>query len=372
MKKWLVDIFGLLRQTFNEWNADKAPRLAAALAYYTAFSLAPLLVVIIAVVGLVVSQSTIQDQILVQVRNTAGTDAAQMVSDLITNTSKPAEGILSTVLGIVTLLLGAIGVFGQLQDSLNTIWGVSAEVLAKENAGIINQVRNKFLNFGMVLVVGFLLLVSLVISAGLSALNGYVLGLVPGVEFLLQVVNIVISFGAITILFAMIFKFLPKVEIRWRDVWIGSAFTALLFTIGKFALGLYLGRSSTASAYGAAGSFVIILLWIYYSAQILLFGAEFTQVYTRQYGSHADKPVQKVAPRETVLVNDNAAPPRTPITTPKQGTHSLEDAYAVNPNPITPPKRKAGMLPGVIFAIGTFLVALVAGMFQPNKSKDNG
>jgi membrane protein len=277
-------LVALLRQTLKEWNEDHVPRLAAALAYYTAFSLAPLLVVIIAVAGFIVSQDTVRQQILLQITNAMGPDAAKLVDELITNSLRPAEGTLSFVLGIITLLLGAIGVFGQFQEALNTIWGFEE---SKHNTGILGQLKDRILSFGMVLVVGFLLLVSLVVSTIVAAAGDYLVNRVPSAAFALQLVNFGASFAIIIVLFALIYKILPKVTLQWRDVWIGATITAFLFSIGKFLLGLYLGRSGVASAYGAAGSFVIILLWIYYSAQIVLFGAEFTQVYATRVGSHA-------------------------------------------------------------------------------------
>lgn len=343
------NFFDLLKQTFKEWNEDHAPRLAAALAYYTAFSIAPLLVVVIGIVGIVVSQDTVQNQILAEVRRSVGPDAAKMVGELITNTSKPAEGLLATILGIMTLLLGAGGAFGQLQDALNTIWDVDPTSTGKRNTGVIFQIRNKFLSFGMVLVVGFLLLVSLVINAVIAAVSTYVVNLVPGVEFLLSLVNLVISFVVITAMFAMLYKFLPKIKLEWRDVTVGAAMTSVLFTIGRFLLGWYLGRSGTASAYGAAGSFVLILLWIYYSAQIVLFGAEFTQVFARRHGSLQGSNVVPTSP--------TTAPPTV------NGPASVQPDTAAVSQPV--PKASTGTtLSGIVFTIGVFLAAMLANVFN--------
>jgi membrane protein len=275
------EIFQLFKEAFDEWNEDKAPRLAAALSYYTVFSLAPLLIVVIAVAGLFWGQEAVQGRLDEQIQGLVGRDGADMIQEIIVNARRPQESMVATILGLVTLLLGASGVFGQLQDALNTVWGVQPKP-----RNILGTIQDRFVSFTMVLGVGFLLLVSLVISAALAALNNFFLNLLPGAEFLLQVINFIISFGVITLLFALIFKILPDVEIEWRDVGIGAAFTAFMFTIGKTLIGLYLGNSGVASTFGAAGSLVIILLWIYYSAQILLYGAEFTQVYARRYGSH--------------------------------------------------------------------------------------
>jgi membrane protein len=273
------DVIPLVKETFSEWSADKASRLAAALAYYTVFSLAPLLIIVIAIASVVFANA--QQQLLEQVQQLVGAEGAEQVRTMIEQTSQPSASIPATIIGVVTLLLGASGVFGQLQDSLNTIW----EVQPKPGRGILAVVKDRFLSFSMVLGIGFLLLVSLVVSTALSALTtvvGEELGIAAAAG---QVANIVISFAVTTLLFAMIYKVLPDVEIDWSDVWIGAAVTALLFTLGRFLIGLYLGRSAVGSAYGAAGSLVVILLWIYYSAQILFLGAEFTQVYARRHGS---------------------------------------------------------------------------------------
>lgn len=353
--KHLKTFFDLLRQTFTEWNEDKAPRLAAALAYYTAFSIAPLLVVIIGIVGIIVSQDTVQAQITTEVQRSLGPDAAEMIGELIINASKPAEGLLATILGLVTLLLGAGGAFGQLQDALNTIWDVDPASTGKQNTGVIFQIQNKFLSFGMVLVVGFLLLVSLVVNTVIAAVSAYFVNLLPGVEFLISILNLVISFVVIGAMFALIYKFLPKVKLEWRDVIVGAAMTSALFAIGRFLLGWYLGRSSTASAYGAAGSFVLILVWIYYSAQIVLFGAEFTQVYARRFGSlkHSDVvPVPTTTPPPTV-----------------DGPASIQPGTPQPPRPLllpphTIPAARGSALSGIIFTVGVFLAAAVAGLFN--------
>jgi membrane protein len=282
MKQKAKAVWGLIRETFQDWSEDKAPRLAAALAYYTIFSLAPLLVLVIAIAGFVLGNNdSIRQELLGQVQAMMGAEGAEAVNTLIQNTSQPGQGILATIIGIFTLILGATGVFGQLQDALNTIW----EVEPKKGGGIMGMVKTRFLSFTMVLGISFLLLVSLVVSAGLSLVNNYFSALLGPLGFLAQVINIVISLGVITLVFAMIFKILPDATVEWKDVWIGALVTAILFTIGKQLLGIYLGSSAPASAFGAAGSLVILLLWVYYSAQILFLGAEFTQVYARHHGS---------------------------------------------------------------------------------------
>jgi membrane protein len=200
---------------------------------------------------------------------------------MIAGASQTSDSIFAAVIGFVVLLFGAAGVFGQLQDALNTMW----EVKPKEGRGILGIIKDRFVSFGMVLGIGFLLLVSLVISAGLAALGNFLVGLLPAYEIIMQIISFVVSFAVISLLFALLFKYLPDAKVAWGDVWLGAVVTALLFTIGKELIGLYLGRSAVASTYGAAGSLVVLLLWIYYSGQILFFGAEFTQVYANMFGS---------------------------------------------------------------------------------------
>ncbi|AFZ18339.1 YihY/virulence factor BrkB family protein [Allocoleopsis franciscana] len=275
-------IVELLKETFKEWQEDKASRLAAALAYYTAFSIAPLLIIAIAIAALVFGEEAARGGIEDQLRGLIGQQGAEAIEEMIKNSSKPAEGTIATIISVGFLLFGASGVFAQLQDSLNTIW----EVAPKPGRGVMGFIKDRFLSFSMVLGIGFLLLVSLVLSAVLAGLNNILGGMMPGLSFLWEILNFLISFGVITLLFALIYRVLPDAKIAWGDVWFGAIITALLFTIGKTLIGLYLGNSSVGSTYGAAGSFVVLLLWVNYSAQILFFGAELTQVYANKYGSH--------------------------------------------------------------------------------------
>ena len=287
MKKLLSNLPTLFKLSFQDWKNDKASRLSAALAYYTIFSLAPMLLIILAVTSLFWARDAVQGQVLNQVEGLVGAEGRTLISDLLTSASSPARGILGTIVGIITLIFGALGVFNELHNALNTIWEVEEEEDTKSGflEGLKKIVFGRLLSFGMILGIGFLLLVSLVISAGLSAMQETVGNAIPLSEILLQILNLIISIGVITVLFALIFKFLPDAEIAWRDVWLGAFVTALLFSLGKFLIGLYLGNSTVGSSFGAAGSLVLLLLWIYYSAQILLFGAEFTQVYANQFGS---------------------------------------------------------------------------------------
>jgi membrane protein len=286
--------WALLKDAGSEWVEDKAPRLGAALAYYTAFSLAPLLVIVIAIAGLVFGQQAVQGHLSAQIQGLVGAEGAQAVETMVANANKPATGTLASILGIVMLLVGAGGLFGELQDSLNTVW----EVQPKPGRGLLGMLRDRFLSFTMVLGTAFLLLVSLAVSAALAAM-GSVFG-EWGVSFLGQVLNFLISFAVITLLFAMIYRFLPDVRIAWRDVWLGAALTAALFSVGEFLIGLYLGYAGTASAYGAAGSLAVLLVWLYYSAQIFLFGAELTKAHAHYLGGG-------ITPTENAVpVTDNA------------------------------------------------------------------
>lgn len=272
--------FQLIKETVIEWNQDNVPLLAAALAYYTIFSLAPLLLIAIAIAGAVFGEEAARGEIVRQIEGLVGRQGAEAVQSMIQNAQQPGSGgTVATVIGVGLLLLGASGVFGQLQTALNTIW----DVKPKPDQGMRSFLQSRFLSFAMVLVIGFLLLVSLVLSAILAGISTYFQGLFP-FAIVGQTINFLFSFAVITFLFAAIYKFLPDVKIPWKNLWIGAAVTALLFNIGKFLIGLYLGSSSVGSTYGAAGSLVVLLVWVFYSAQILLIGAEFTQVYSRYRG----------------------------------------------------------------------------------------
>jgi membrane protein len=278
----LKETIDVLKQTFSEWMEDQAPTLGAALAYYTVFSLAPLLIISISIAGLVFGKEAAQGQIFDQLRGLLGDESGRAMEVMVQNASaEPATGLVATLLGFVTLLFGASGVFAQLQMSLNMIWGVQP----KSGRGILGIIQDRILSFGFILVVGFLLLVSLLLTAAIAFVGHRFGDMVPGMEALVQILNSIFSLAVIALLFAMIFKFLPDAKIAWRDVWIGAFITAALFTLGKFALGLYLGRSGVASSYGAAGSLIVLLLWVFYSSQIVFFGAEFTQVYANRFGS---------------------------------------------------------------------------------------
>ncbi len=271
----------LFKETAAQWSDDKASRLAAALSYYTIFSIAPLLIIAIGVAGLVFGQEAASNQIFQEIRGLVGDQGAKAIQTMVESANRKDGGIVATLVGIVTLLIGASGAFGELQDALNTIWGVQL----KPGHGIKAFFRRRFLSFSMVLVIGFMLLVTLVVSTIMSGLGHYLELVLPIPASVLQVLNFLLSFSVTGLLFTLIYKVLPDVTVKWKDVWIGGIFTAFLFSLGRFLMGLYLGRASVSSAYGAAGSLVIILLWIYYSSQILFFGAEFTKVFADKFGS---------------------------------------------------------------------------------------
>lgn len=271
----------LFVQTYNEWNADQAPRLGAALAYYTTLSLAPLLILLIAVAGFVFGTEAAQGQLFGQIRDMVGSEGAKAIEEMIQNASKPTSGIVASLIGFVMLIFGASSVAAELRASLNAIWNQPFD----PTAGIKEMVRERSYALVVVIGCGFLLVVSLVISSVIAAGGKYVSGYLPLPEVMLQLLNVLLSVAVLALVFAMMFKYLPDITIEWRDVLLGALVTSVLFTIGKFLIGMYLGKASFGSTYGAAGSLIVVLVWVYYSSQIFFFGAEFTQVYAREYGS---------------------------------------------------------------------------------------
>jgi membrane protein len=272
--------WSILKQTITEFGEDNVLRLSAALAYYSIFSIGPLLAIIVGLTGLAFGVESVRHQIEDQLQSMLGPGAAKMVESMMAAQRK-GTSLITTIIGLVALLFGAAGVFGQLQDSLNTIW----EIKSKPGAGMWNLIRNRFFSFSMVLGIGFLLLVSMALSTALSAMTGELNAKMPAGGFIAHALDFVVSFGVETVLFAMIFKFLPDVKVPWSKVWVGAIGTTILFTIGKMLLGLYLGRAGTTSPYGAAGSVIVVLTWVYYASVILFFGAEFTQVYAKATGA---------------------------------------------------------------------------------------
>jgi len=280
----LARLWDLTKKSVNAWIEDYAPSMGGALAYYTLFSIAPVLIIVIAIAGFFFGPEAAQGEIVAQLQGLLGEEGAVAVQGLLESASEPAQGILATIGSVVILIIGATTVFAELQSDLDRIWKAPA---AEQQSGIWTLIRTRLLSLGMVLAIGFLLLTSLVLSAALAALGTWWGGWFGNWEALLHIINFAVSFAIITGLFAMIYKILPRVDIGWHDVWIGAAVTALLFSVGKLLIGLYIGKSGVASGFGAAGSFVVLLVWVYYSTQIFLLGAEFTWVYSHEHGSRA-------------------------------------------------------------------------------------
>lgn len=293
------DFVSLVMETIREWQEDQAARLAAALAYYTTFSLAPLLVLVIAITGLIGGREAAQGLVMAQIEDLVGVEGREFVQSMVESAAVTSTGLTASILGVVTLLLGALGAFNELQNALDRIWDVEPKPIKRWSLRVKQFILKRLLSFSMLLGIGFLLLVSLVISAGLAALNEYLGGFPLLSELMLQFLNLIISLALITLLFAMIFKYIPDIKISWRHVWLGAAITAILFTIGKTLIGVYLGRSEVGSTFGAAGSLVLIMIWIYYSSQILFFGAEFTQVFAKRSGLRAQPDEHAVGVKRT-------------------------------------------------------------------------
>ena len=280
MVRLLTESWQVLKTAGSEWVEDKAAQLGAALAFYSILSLAPLLIISLAIAALFFGDKA-EGEMMGQLTGLVGEQGAGAISQMLRHAQHPGAGITAAVFGVITLMFGASGVFAQLQSAMNEIWNVPP----KQSSGLWDMVRGRFVSFAMVLGTGFLLLVSLILSAIISGIGSFIGDHWPALQPLSQLANVGVSFIVVTLLFAMIFKLLPDADIAWRDVWVGALITAVLFTVGKFFIGLYLGKAAVGSAYGAAGSLVVLLIWIYYSAQILFFGAELTQVYARRYGT---------------------------------------------------------------------------------------
>lgn len=360
----------LAKSAAAAWLADFAPSMGAALSYYTIFSIAPLLLIVISVAGLVFGADAARGEIFGQLRGMMGADAAAGVEGLLTSVSKPSQGIIATVVGLVVLLIGATTVFGELQDSLDRIWRAP---MRDKSGGLWGLLRTRLLSFGMILGIAFLLMVSLVSSAALSALGKWWAPLFGGWEVLANVVNFIFSFGFVTVVFAMIYKIMPRASVQWVDVWIGSAVTSLMFTVGKFLIGLYIGTSGVASAYGAAGSLVVVLVWVYYSAQVFLLGAEFTWVYAKTYGSMRD-----VAPSGDANAPGGSPAPVSPghpaasgsqagaVVTPGDGSGAVPlkgleagaSKESATPSIADRWLRRAGMVVGVGIAVRLLIAAV--------------
>lgn len=280
-KSKFKEIFSLLKETFTEWNNDDPFRHSAVIAYYSIFSLPALVIIIVQVAGLILGEDAAQGQISSQISSAIGEDAAKQVETMVANTSEMGNSTMAIIIGVATLLFGATGVFYQLQQSLNKVW----EVQPNPNAGVAKIAIDRATSLGVILAIGFLLLIFMVITAALNVLSGWIQSQLPDfMLYIFYVLNVLVTLGVVTLLFALIYKVLPDAKVGWQSVWIGAFVTAVLFAIGKFALGIYFNKADPASAFGVAGSLILIMLWVNYSALILLFGAEFTQVYARRHG----------------------------------------------------------------------------------------
>jgi membrane protein len=287
----------LLRQSVEAWYDDNAPSMGAALAYYATFSLAPLLIIVVAIVGVIVGRDVIRGRIVLELAGLVGKEGARTVEALLSTSGQPSSNVMASALGLATLLLGATSVFAEMQSALDRIW--RAPVIARPS-GFGALLRARLLTFGMVVAMGFLLLVSLVFDAALSAFGAWGGGYIPGRVLIFRLINLAVGFGVTTLLCATAYRILPRARIAWSDVWIGAVTTAALFSLGKYLIGMYLGRADVTSGFGAAGSLVIILVWMYYSAQIFLLGAEFTWVFAHRHGSRAgEQPELSQADRRT-------------------------------------------------------------------------
>jgi membrane protein len=363
------DLWALSKESVSQWSDDYASSMGAALAYYTIFSIAPLLIIAIAVAGFFFGEESARGQIFDQMRGLLGDRGASVIESAVKSANQTGGGTFAAIAGIVTLLVGATTVFGELQSDLDRIW----DSPKSEHSGVWGLIKGRLLTFGMVLGIGFLLLVSLVLSAGLSALGKFWSGWFPGWDVIVQAVNFIVSFAVITGLFAMIYKLLPRVQIAWTDVWVGAAVTSLLFAIGKLLIGLYLGRNSVASSFGAAGSLVIVLLWVYYSAQIFLLGAEFTKTYSYRHGTR--KGQAKAAPAGKPQASKQGAtqaPPKVqhgarypapePAAVYARSTEAPPLAAAVIEGPFVPIERPMPALAKLKIAAGVAAtVGLIAG-----------
>ena len=301
-------VWGLVKQSFSEWNDDKCSRLGAALSYYTIFSLAPLLLIVISVAGLFFGRKAAEGAIYQQIAGLVGGDAAKFIQEAVAKANHPGQGVVSLIIGVVVLMVGATGVVIELQDALNTVW----KLVPKPNRGIWGFVRTRLLSIAMIMALGFLLLVSLIFSAALAAITGWLRSRVGDIALLGWVIDFVVSLGTISLLIALIYKILPEAHVAWRDVWVGAPVTAALFILGKYLIGLYIGKASVGSAFGAAGSLAVLLVWVYYSTQLILLGAEFTRVYANRFGKKVVPTSQAEPAAEAVKHNPPPYPDASP------------------------------------------------------------
>lgn len=315
----LKGIWQVLKDASKGFIEDKVPKLSASLAYYTVFSMGPLLIMIIFISGIFWGREAIEGSIYTQMNGFVGEDAAKQIQEIVKNASLSDKGTFAAIIGAIFLLIGATGVFGEIQDSINGIWGLKP----KPKGGFMKLIKTRLLSFGIIGSLGFLLLVSLAVTAVVEGLNRRLQTIFPDVAVVIfYIINILLTLGVVTLLFAVIFKVLPDAKLKWKDVWAGSIATAILFMIGKFAISFYISKSEVGSTYGTAGSLVVILLWIYYSSMILYFGAEFTKVYVVKYGA----PIQ---PNEYAVLEKDPAPGETQDPKKKEeATNKMKEEYS--------------------------------------------
>jgi membrane protein len=352
----------LVRQAFKAWVDDKAPSMGAALSYYTVFSIAPLLLIVISIAGLVFGEEAARGAIVAQLQGLLGEQSAQTIESVVEATNKPAQGVVGTVVGILLLLLGATTVFAELQSALDRIWHAPER---EQPSGVWGWLQSRILSFGLILGIGFLLLVSLVVSAVLAAFGEWWGGFMGGWDVLAQLLNFALSFVLVMVLFAVIYKFMPHVRIEWHDVWIGAAVTALLFTIGKHLIGLYIGKSGVTSTFGAAGSLVVLLLWVYYSAQIFLLGAEFTWAYAHAQGSKRGAAPVDAAERKPAIVASPDKQPKPVVALDTdlypQARRKKQQAAA---KPLGPVGQRIARKPVQAIGIGAVLGGIAAALLK--------
>ena len=357
----LAQTWALAKQAVSSWLDDYAPSMGAALSYYTVFSLAPMLLIVIAVAGLVFGQEAARGALFGQLNGLMGADGATAVEGLLASVNKPTHGIIATVTGFAVLLVGATTVFGELQDALNRIWRVPK---AKNTGGVWGLLRTRLLSFGMILGIAFLLMVSLVLSAGVSALGAWWSPFFGGWEVLAQVATFVFGLVVTTFGFGVIYKFMPNADVRWHDVWIGAAVTALLFSLGRFLIGLYIGTSGVASGFGAAGSIVLVFVWVYYSAQIFLLGAEFTWAYATSLGSmkgvaKASEPSASTPASAPVSSRSSLPAAPTSATSPARAAAAAGQAAHRTPAAVAAPNRAPASVAAPVVVAGLTLGALL-------------
>ena len=363
----------MIKMSFAAWVDDYAPSMGAALAYYTVFSLAPLLVIVISVAGLIFGPDAVRGAIFGEINGLMGADAAIAIQDLLTSVSKPSTGIIGSILGVLVLLIGATSVFGELQDALDRIWRAPARV---RSSGLLTLLRTRILSFGMILGIAFLLMVSLVTGAAIAALGKWWGVWFAGWELVAQIIDAGVGFLMTTAVFALIYKLMPRVKVGWIDVWVGAAVTALLFTVGRLLISLYIGKSGVASGFGAAGSVAVIFVWVYYSAQVFLIGAEFTWVYAQSLGSrrHLAKPTAQELLGEADIPQLSAEhPPPTLNQTSKYPTGGSVVAGVKDAAPVALATTACNVLPfalaGLASVVALTLIVRGSGSSLPAASR---